>query len=91
MTTASEKRYMNRVAELGCIVEGCSAPAEIHHPRFAAGTAQRTSHYLAIPLCPLHHRMGGHGVAIHAGQTTFERMYGTEVDLLARVIERLNS
>lgn len=91
VTTASEKRYMNCVAELGCIVEGCGAPAEIHHPRFAAGMAQKASNFLVIPLCPEHHRNGGHGVAIHAGQATFCAMYGEEEELLAMTIKRVFS
>ena len=80
---------MGRVAALGCIVAGCGAPASLHHPRFAAGIGQRASDYLVIPLCPMHHQNGGIGVALHAGQVTFERMYGTEAELLARTIEKL--
>ena len=29
---------------------------------------------------------GGHGVAVHAGRETFERTYGSELDLLAQTI-----
>ncbi len=79
--------YKNEVADLGCII--CGSPAELHHPRFACGMAQRASDYLVIPLCPDHHRTGGYGVAIHAGQATFEQNYGSEAELLAKVIQRL--
>lgn len=82
-----EKAYLDLVASLGCIV--CGRPAAIHHPRFAAGLSQRASHYLAFPLCSDHHQTGGHGVAIHAGQTTFERMYGSEERLLAETIQKV--
>lgn len=87
--TRAERRHLDRVSELGCAV--CGSPAGIHHPRFAAGMAQRASHFLAIPLCPDHHQNGGHGVALHAGQETFERMYGSEAELLAATIEKLTT
>lgn len=87
--TAAERRHLDRVAALGCIVcinlGHADSPAEIHHPRAGQGMGQRASHFDAIPLCPLHHRTGGHGVAIHAGQKTWEKKYGTERALLEQV------
>lgn len=83
--TKDEKRHLNAVAELGCMVckrmgyEG--TPAEIHHPRSGVGMAQRSSHMTVLPLCPQHHRgnMGIHGM----GRKAFEAHYGyTEKDLL---------
>lgn len=50
------------------------------------GMSQRASNYLVIPLCPSHHTDGGKGVAIHAGQQSFEAIYGSELDLLAQTI-----
>ena len=45
------------------------------------------SHWsLAIPLCPMHHQHGGYGVALHAGQKTFEKKYGTESELLQKTL-----
>ncbi len=85
--TASEKRYMSAVQDLGCAV--CGAQAELHHPRMGQGASQRSPHFLVIPLCPRCHRTGGHGVAIHAGQSTFEQNHGTESVLLAKTIERM--
>lgn len=84
----AEKQHMARVAALGCVV--CRnlslglTPAELHHPREKAGAGQRASHFDVIPLCALHHRTGGYGVALHAGQKEFERNYGVEADLLAQ-------
>ena len=78
------------LAALGCIV--CKqlgypdAPAEIHHIKEECGAGQRQSDWLTIPLCALHHRLGGRGVAYHAGFREFERIYGTELDLLALTI-----
>jgi hypothetical protein len=35
-----------------------------------------------LGLCPPHHRIGGHGVAYHAGPETWEENFGTERELL---------
>lgn len=91
--TAAERRHLSRVAALGCLVcrdmEGADTPAEIHHVREGQGMSQRASNYLAIPLCPQHHRTGGAGVAYHAEPRAWERLYGTELDWLARTVELL--
>jgi hypothetical protein len=77
----SNKEYFNRVAELGCII--CRMPAEIHHLRTGAGLGMKSKD--VIPLCPHHHRNGGHGVAIHAGRLAFEANFGTELELLEKL------
>ncbi len=69
-----------RLSEIGCVV--CRRPAEIHHLRRGVGLSQRSTD--AIPLCPDHHRTGGHGVAFHAGPRAFELAHGTEDELLAK-------
>ena len=89
MSTLALRAYKNLVADLGCAVHGCGKQAMLHHPRFAAGAGQKSSDWLVIPLCSDHHQHGGHGVAIHAGQTTFERLYGTEEKMLAQTIEKV--
>ncbi len=85
-TTAADRRHMGRVAALGCVI--CGSPAEVHHIT-GAGMALRAKHTETIPLCPLHHRTGGIGVAVHAGTKTWEAVHGTQRELLARVNERL--
>ncbi|VVD74692.1 Ref family recombination enhancement nuclease [Pandoraea commovens] len=82
----AEREHMGVVAGLYCVV--CrnlgydESPAEVHHVRFLAGGGQRAEHADTIPLCPLHHRVGGYGVAFHAGPAEFQRRYGTEAELL---------
>jgi hypothetical protein len=84
--TKAEREHMGVVAGLCCVV--CrnlgygDSPAEVHHVRYLAGGGQRSSNLDTIPLCPRHHRIGGYGVAIHAGQEEWERLYGTEAQLL---------
>lgn len=85
--TAAEKRHLDRVSSLGCII--CGAPASLHHPRFSCGMSQRASNWLAIPLCPWHHQQGPHGIAIHNGQQEFEKNFGTEAELLAQTIQKV--
>lgn len=87
--TKAEKEHLSKVASLGCIVcrnLGLGAtPAQIHHIRTGKGMGQRASHFEVIPLCPAHHQHGGFGVAIHAGQKTWEANFGSELDLLKQV------
>ena len=93
--TKAGRQHLDRVARLGCVV--CirlgygETPCEIHHPRALAGMGQRASHFDAIGLCPTHHRTGGYGVAIHAGQKEWESRFGTELELLEYVKQCLGS
>ncbi len=95
MTKRAETLHMARVAESGCIVcrniYGVYSPAEIHHIRAGQGAGQRASNYDTIGLCPLHHRLGGYGVAIHAGQREWEKRYGTETELLEQTKQLLEN
>lgn len=88
-----ERKHLSRIAALGCIVCAnlgiAGSPAEVHHPRSGQGMSQRASHEDGIPLCPMHHRLGGYGVAIHAGQKGWEKRYGTELELLSQVRREL--
>lgn len=88
-----ERMHMGRVADLGCVA--ClnmgfrGGPAEVHHTRAFAGSGQRSTSFHTIPLCPKHHRIGGPGVAFHAGKLSFERNHGTEADLLRQTLRML--
>lgn len=83
----AEREHMGKVAELGCMI--CAMPACVHHITTGVGMGQRASHYETIPLCPTHHQHGGYGVAIHAGKKEWERLYGTELQLLEEVRKSL--
>lgn len=92
-STVQEKAHMGLVASVGCIccinMGHGPTPAEVHHCRAFAGAGQRSSAFQTIPLCPEHHRLGGTGVAVHAGKASFERRHGTETELLAQVLRML--
>jgi hypothetical protein len=79
----TEKAWIERVVALGCVV--CRMPAEYHHILKGKGMGKKASHFDGIPLCDLHHRNGGHGVAIHSGVKTWEANFGTEHEHLERV------
>lgn len=88
-----ERLHYEKLSQIGCIVcrrlgFGYTLP-HIHHIRHGVGMAQRSHYLMAIPLCPLHHQHGGHGVALHAGQKTFEANFGTESELLEHTTKLL--
>ena len=92
--TKAEKQHYDKLFQLGCIVcsnlgFGYSQP-HIHHIRHGAGIGQKSHWSVAIPLCPLHHQNGGYGVALHAGQKTFEENFGTEEELLEETLRKIN-
>lgn len=93
--TKDERKHYDRISQAGCIAchvleHGFSQP-EIHHCRTGTGMGQKSHWSKAIGLCPMHHRIGGYSVAIHAGQKAFEEMIGmSEVELLNRQLELLN-
>lgn len=81
--TAAERRHLNRVASLPCLI--CQAtPVEIHHIRRFGETRK---HMQVAPLCPEHHR-GAEG--IHAmGKKAFERQFMSQDEMLAETEQRL--
>jgi hypothetical protein len=54
--TAAQKRRMDAVAKLPCLVCG-GMPVQIHHCRHECGLAQRNHDHIA-PLCPECHQHG---------------------------------
>lgn len=81
MSTAAEKRWMGRVAELGCLVHP-DTPALVHHLQIAS---PRDS-MLVIPLCPECH-VGK--FSIHKSKRSFLALHGSELSLLAETLRRL--
>lgn len=79
----AEKVWIARVVALGCVV--CKREAEYHHILKGKAMGKKASHFEGIPLCPDHHRNGGHGVAIHSGVKTWEAKFGTESEHLERI------
>ncbi len=82
MSTAKSKRHMSRVAALGCLI--CDAPANVHHIR----TERIKNDFLTIPLCRECHQGD---FSIHMSKRQFTDIYGSELELLAQTLERLES
>lgn len=85
--------HMGRVAALGCWA--CrragvrNVPAEVHHILEGRIKGRRSPDEDTIPLCPQHHRTGGHGVAIHEGSESWRAQWGSELDMLRQVLTEL--
>ena len=79
----AETAWTRFLQERGCVI--CGSPPDIHHVLTAG---RRTSHLETISLCPIHHRSGMNNevaVSRHPWKREFERRYGTEAELLAKL------
>lgn len=89
----SKSQRFAKLVELGCVVckrtYGAYTEPEIHHLRSRGSAGKKALWEFTIPLCPMHHRLGGYGTAFHAGKMAFQKLYGTEEDLLAYTNENL--
>lgn len=96
--SASELKYMCRVALLGCVVcrnEGLGfVPPQIHHLRVNPltglhyGMGQRAPHNHVIPLCEAHH-LATSPVGYHAHPRGWAERFGTEIELYRQVCQLL--
>ena len=86
MTTASEKRYMGRVAELPCSCCGAHG-VQLHHVREGQGKGQRAQNWLIVPLCPDCHTSP---IGIHGDKSILRLRKLDEMDLLAATIGKMN-
>ena len=85
MSTKNEKKWMDKVAQLPCVVCGTEG-VHLHHIREGLGMAQRASNYLVVPLCPPCHT-GPSGV--HGDRSLMRIQKMSELDMLAKTIEAL--
>ena len=86
--TLLEKRWMDAITQLGCIVcllffAAPRTPGAVHH---LLSGGRRIGHLHTICLCdPGHHQNGkAPKISRHPNRERFERAYGTEADLLAK-------
>jgi hypothetical protein len=83
-----DRKYLARVRQLPCVVCGTTFDVEAHH-KTGAGGALKDSDYNTFPLCPIHHIWGGPGVAIHAGDKTWQKIHGTQDDHIKETQRKL--
>ena len=90
--TKAEREENERIVALGCWVcrkfLGVYTVPEIHHHRKLA-TSKKRKNSPGIGLCHTHHRTGGYGVALHAGEKEFEKNFGSVMGMLEEVNELL--
>lgn len=80
-TTAVERRHLDRVASMGCLV--CEMPSTVHHVTSDGFQRLTRTHRRVVPLCPRHHMIQfGPRESVEAlGHAGFTATYG--IDLLA--------
>ncbi len=84
VATKEEKKWMSRVADLGCLI--CqNNQVVIHHVTTLRGFGSRASNYHVLPLCVRCHDGGEKGVSLHAGIATWERIHGDQKTLLKKI------
>ena len=91
--TKAEKALHDKIAALGCIachLDGLFNPwVSIHH---IAGRTAPGAHLKVLALCSEHHQTGGiDAPAIHPWKARFIEKYGTQAELLALTLSRLDS
>lgn len=92
--TATESRFMDAVAGLGCVAcekDGIANPwISLHH---IDGRTKPGAHFLILPLCAPHHQQDDtdplERPSVHGRKATFEQRYGTELELLAEAKMKL--
>jgi len=63
----------------------------VPHHLTGGGMGRKMPDSHTIPLCVLHHTAGGHGIALHAGQRTWEANYGKQEELLYTFLLQMES
>lgn len=92
--TAEEQKWIDAIMSFGCVachLDGFPGmPAAVHH---ITEGYRRLGHRWTLPLCdPGHHQNGGPigRISLHPGKSRqFILVYGTELELLARLERRL--
>lgn len=84
--TKDEKKWLNKVGELGCIVcltfEHTFSPCSPHH---IEGRTKPGAHFKTIGLCWCHHQSNDADTryqSVHGNKAEFEEMYGKQEVLL---------
>lgn len=75
--TAEERRHMDLVASLCCLISG--RPAVLHHLMHAPGKERRRDHRFVVPLAPEFHNGGDGSVHALGSEKAFEEMWGVDL------------
>lgn len=78
--TAAERRHMDRVAAMPCLVTG-QREVVLHHVMKCPGKRMRRDHRFVVPLTPEMHNMGDQSVHMLGSEARFLEVHG--IDLAA--------
>jgi hypothetical protein len=84
MSTKTEKRHMDKAAQLPCCLCG-ARPVELHHILEGRTPGRKSPNWLVIPLCPDCHRGDSNG--IHGRRAMMQIMKTNELELLGQTLE----
>lgn len=87
--TTKEKQWMNRVADLGCLICGNNHVVLHHITTLRRGFGTKSSNYAVLPLCFNHHDAKIKGESIHEDVNLWESKYGSQISLLEGVYNQL--
>lgn len=91
---AEEKRWLDRLAQHGCVITGARQPIQLHHCMGRAARSQRLhiGRWFVLPLhFDLHDVSSSHPHNVTHRRRAFVEAYGRECDLflkLCRLLER---
>ena len=75
--TAAERRHLNRVGEMPCLI--CERPAAIHHITSNGYARITRTHRLIAPLCHEHHAAGFPDAVHEIGHREFAVLHGVDL------------
>jgi len=80
--TAQERRHMDRVHAMGCVVTG-AADCVLHHVMKCPGKTKRRDHRFVVGLAPELHNMGPQSVHALGSEAKFFEVHGVDLPALA--------
>ena len=83
--TAEEERWMDKVAQIGCIICDNNLVLLHHITTLRLGFGRKSSNFAVLPLCHNCHDAKIKGQSIHEGVDDWEKKNGTQIEWLRKV------
>lgn len=87
--SVEEKKWMARVANLGCIICQNNYVVLHHITTLRLGFGSKSSNFAVLPLCFECHDAKIKGRSIHENIDEWEKEHGTQIDWLRKIYEWL--
>lgn len=78
--TATERKHIERIAQMPCAVCGCDGPSEVHEP-------EQGKWFLSIPLCIVCHRDNKYG--LHGQRMNWKALKLSEMGALNETLRKV--